>query len=209
MVTAFAFWLAPREPPLSSLNPRRFGYFGPTRMVSDLEVRRDMQPEGEGALQGAALKTYTLVQEAGDLEAVAPDRPGPAPGEVPRVQPGTEGSATENLRQVEIPIVQSTEVVIEHLVEPTYPKPARARGLEARVELAALVDERGRVVYIRVIQNTGHPMFEEAAKQALRRCIFRPYREAGRPAKVWVRYPVRFDIIEAQEERPEVKETPD
>ena len=62
------------------------------------------------------------------------------------------------------------------------------------------------MLYIRVIENSGHIMFEDAAREALRKCIFRPYTEAGRPAKVWVRYPVRFDIIETEEERIRAKD---
>jgi TonB family protein len=200
-VTALAFWNAPNDPPLSELNARRFGYFGPTRLLPDIELRRETDPDRGETAAGTALRAMSLSQEAGGTEPRAPNPEGPAPGEVPRMKAGLEGTIVDELKQVEIPVVQSTDVVIEHLVEPVYPREARTRELEARVELAALVGEDGRVLYIRVIRNTGHPMFEEAAKEALLKCLFRPYREGGKPAKVWVRYPVRFDIIEADEEK--------
>jgi TonB family protein len=205
-VTALAFWAAPQEAPLSELNARRFGYFGPTRLVPDIEVRREQDSERREPAPGSAFQTVSLAQDPGSAETGAPNPEGPAAGEMPRLEQGLQGTAEEELRQVEIPVVQSTDVVIEHLVEPSYPKQGRDLGLEARVVLAALVDERGHVLYIRVLENTGHPMFEDAAKEALRKCIFRPYTEAGRAAKVWVRYPVRFDIIETEEERIRAKE---
>jgi TonB family protein len=206
VVTALAFWIAPKDSPFSELNAQRFGYFGPTRLVPDIEVRHEQDPENSEPAPGAAFQAISLTRDAGGAESPAPNPEGPAPGEKPQRREGLQGTADEELRQVEIPVVQSTDLVIEHLVEPVYPKLARDRGLEARVVLAALVDEKGHVLYIRVLKNTGHIMFEEAAQEALRKCIFRPYTEAGRPAKVWVRYPVRFDIIETEEERVRAKD---
>lgn len=45
----------------------------------------------------------------------------------------------------------------------TYPEEARARGLEGRVEIELVVDERGRVQSVKMLKSSGHRLLDEHA----------------------------------------------
>jgi protein TonB len=84
--------------------------------------------------------------------------------------------------------------VVVSRVLPVYPPLARARRLEGRVVLRAVVDRNGHVEQaIKVIES--EPMFDAAAVDALRQWRFDPGRDRkGTPVRVIIDVPVRFQL---------------
>jgi periplasmic protein TonB len=62
---------------------------------------------------------------------------------------------------------------------PAYTDEARAQGITGRVRVEITVDERGRVVSVRVLQGLGHGL-DEAAAEAARGMTFEPAVRCGR-----------------------------
>ncbi len=80
---------------------------------------------------------------------------------------------------------------------PQYPASARHKGLEGRVVLQLLVDERGQVRDVRVLDADPPGVFDDAAVAAARRFSFEPATAAGRPTQAWVRQVIRFTLDHA------------
>jgi TonB family protein len=64
-------------------------------------------------------------------------------------------------------------------VDPGYPAAAMQQGIEAVVMVETRVDADGNVSELRIIK--GHPMFDEAAMNAVRQWRFRPAQLNGQP----------------------------
>ena len=79
------------------------------------------------------------------------------------------------------------------MTPPVYPRYARRMGREGRVVLSVLIDESGRLVEARVIEEAGHG-FDEAAMEAVRLSIFKPAVEDGIPVACRARLAVRFQL---------------
>jgi protein TonB len=75
-----------------------------------------------------------------------------------------------------------------------YPMAAREQGIEGRVVLTFIVDERGTPHEIEVMQSA-HPMLDSAAVRAVRRTTFVPGRDDGEPVSVRMRLPIRFQLV--------------
>ncbi|GAC1488867.1 MAG: hypothetical protein NVS1B5_12920 [Gemmatimonadaceae bacterium] len=78
---------------------------------------------------------------------------------------------------------------------PKYPETLRTAGLEGRVTAAFVVDEDGRVEEgsVRFVIS-GNPLFEEAARVALRRTRFVPAQVGGRKVRQLVQMPFVFTL---------------
>ena len=74
-----------------------------------------------------------------------------------------------------------------------YPDFARRAGIEGRVILQFVVDERGAVSEIAVVQSPNE-LLSEAAVKALRETQFIPGQQRGRPVKVRFSVPVTFTL---------------
>lgn len=189
------FLYAPGNSPFGESDPSRFGYFGPTRLLPEIDIRQEIQEGNQKHTRNMEFRAVTVKQEAGGAETRALDLEGPDRSDETGRQLQLEGAFESELRRIALPVVQSEDLVIEHLVKPVYPVEARLRGLEAIVELEALVDEKGRVRSIRKISNSGDPMFEEVSRRAVRSCRFRPYLENGKPKSIYARFRFAFDLI--------------
>lgn len=75
----------------------------------------------------------------------------------------------------------------------TYPEMARKAGIEGRVFLQFIVNERGEVENPRVIRGIGGGCDEEALK-AIKNAKFRPGLQRGRPVRVQYNLPVVFKL---------------
>jgi periplasmic protein TonB len=64
---------------------------------------------------------------------------------------------------------------------PDYPPRLLQRNVEGTVRLEVLVQVDGSVGSIRVIDSSGHRLFDDAAVRAVGRWQFEPARQAGRP----------------------------
>jgi protein TonB len=89
--------------------------------------------------------------------------------------------------------VAAPPVALERVL-PRYPPQARARGLEGRVLLRAIIDRLGHVEpEVEVRESIA--MLDAAAIEALRRWRFSPGRDAGGDTvRVLVEVPMRFQL---------------
>lgn len=138
--------------------------------------------------------------------------PSPAPAAVPRGDPegsvggivdgvvggeagGEVGGVVGGHGDAPIPAdrVEHPPIVVSRIL-PEYPSMARARSLEGRVVLRAVVDRDGHVEEaVTVIESV--PMFDGAAVDALRKWRFEPGRDRdGKTVRVLVDVPIRFQL---------------
>ncbi len=123
---------------------------------------------------------------------------------------GGESLAEGSVIQVEQPVAQNDKIEVSEEAlpdagefipveeipvpveqpKPVYPEVARQAGLEGVVYIQILVDKAGKVRDVRVIK--GPEVFQEAAKEAAWKSVWRPAIQNQRPVAVWVAYPVRF-----------------
>ncbi len=77
---------------------------------------------------------------------------------------------------------------------PEYPPLARARRLEATVELLVRVAADGRVIEAKLVGRPAGFGFDEAARQAALRAIYQPARRNGQPVESETTLTVRFAL---------------
>ena len=75
----------------------------------------------------------------------------------------------------------------------TYPEIARRAGIEGKVYVLAYVNEEGRVVKTEILKGIGGGC-DEAAEYAVKHTKFSPGKQRGKPVKVKVMVPVRFQL---------------
>lgn len=83
--------------------------------------------------------------------------------------------------------------VLKDLAPPTYPKEARAKEIEGMVVVRALVGRNGRVVEA-FVEVESDPLLGNAALEVVKKAIFKPAEQAGKPIAVWVEIPMRFSL---------------
>ncbi|NIR49056.1 energy transducer TonB [candidate division KSB1 bacterium] len=84
--------------------------------------------------------------------------------------------------------------ILEHL---KYPEMARKIGLEGKVVVGVLVDEKGNSVRTQILRDSGVNVgFEAAAEAAVMQVKWKPAKQRERPVKVWVSIPVRFSLAD-------------
>ena len=195
----FAALMLGRVPPIHrALNdPKRFGFEGPDQYVRRITLDappsttealralgsvREHRTRGGGASRPAASRS----------EAAAPEGRARGPG---------VGAALEDLmartysRRMDVPLVQSEELVIENFLPPIYPEHVRdASPKRVRVSVIALVDTTGRVVEVQVLPSepVASRAFGEAASDAVWRARFRPYRIDGKVTEVYGQFTFSF-----------------
>jgi TonB family protein len=77
---------------------------------------------------------------------------------------------------------------------PRYPFDAYQLGVQGRVMLEVVVDGRGLVSDIRVVESSGHESLDKSALATVRTWRFLPARRLGVPVSDTVRVPIRFSI---------------
>ncbi len=93
------------------------------------------------------------------------------------------------------PYPQKGYAYLNRLVE--YPEFALKRHIQGRVVLGILIDEAGKAEKITIIQESGRDVgFEIAAVRAARKIEWFPAKQRGKPVKVWVALPVKFEVQE-------------
>jgi protein TonB len=174
---------------------QRFGYPGETRYQREIEVRLSDQAPlllGQNRLMGGLKRrdaaAGTPVPEKGmsrrkgkqlDFEGLA--------------GLSENGTAGRHLHHLNLPTVQSEDLIIVELVRPEYPRDAVAQGVTGRVELLALVNVRGTVDDVEVVQSAGG-LLDDAAAQAVRHCRFLPYRMNGEIQPVYADFHFNFTL---------------
>lgn len=75
-------------------------------------------------------------------------------------------------------------------VRPVYPKEAREKGLEGSVVMDVLIDNKGTVRQVSIIE--GEDIFRQGAIEAMKKFLFKPAKVDGRPVAVKIRYSLKF-----------------
>ena len=91
-----------------------------------------------------------------------------------------------------------TEARYRDTPRPEYPESARRQGLEGRVLLRVLVDERGRSKQVEINHSSGSAALDRAAAEAIRRWRFDPARLGEQPIESWLRIPIEFRLTDAK-----------
>jgi protein TonB len=86
-------------------------------------------------------------------------------------------------------------VRFRRLTRPAYPLGARQRGEEGRVILDALVGADGRPLTVSVAQGSGFWELDRAASRAVKRALFTPALENGRPVNAHARITIVFKLV--------------
>jgi periplasmic protein TonB len=76
-------------------------------------------------------------------------------------------------------------------VTPEYPESMKAAEMEGQVLLAVTIDERGKVVALKV-KRSDNALFAKAAQAALKRCEFTPGTQNGTPVTTTIDIPIKF-----------------
>jgi protein TonB len=115
------------------------------------------------------------IQQAPTITAVAPTPPPPAP--VPFVPTPPPRVAVSTA-----PVVNAASCD-----KPEYPPAARRANETGTVLLNFLIDVNGKVLESKVERSSGSRRLDEAARQGLELCNFRPATVDGRPQRAWAR----------------------
>ena len=177
------------------LDAMRFGFAGPPRYVELVQIdaqTADLSP----------LRDVGHVISRSGLRGDRGPRADPArhPGKVPAKMPGDNGESGEDLvaRAVasrgNVPVMQSSELVIDKLVRPIYPDEARSRGVEGHVAVLARVDTLGHVVEAEIMSASGEPVLDTASRAAVMACRFRPFFKDGKVSEVYAVFRFAFRI---------------
>jgi len=75
-----------------------------------------------------------------------------------------------------------------------YPEIARKAGVEGRVYVNVLIDEKGNVIDTRILKSLGNNGCDEAAVAAIKSVKWKPAKQRDKPVKVWVGIPVVFKL---------------
>jgi protein TonB len=62
------------------------------------------------------------------------------------------------------------------------------------VVLEVLVNRKGRVDDLRVLETSGHEVLDEAALKAVGDWLFEPGRRGAEKVAMWVKVPLRFEL---------------
>ncbi len=114
---------------------------------------------------------------------------------------GLDGLATEALdTEQAVRDMVMTESAVDQPPQPTrrtspvYPPRARGKGVTGRVVLGLLIDDRGQVVRVKVLESSPPGVFEQAATEAVRAWRFQPARYQAQAVKVWARQTLHFQL---------------
>lgn len=177
----------------------RFGYPGPTRYEREIQVRLS-DPSRESALRmiGGLRRIPDVSREGTPVPQAARSRTRRGRKSATGSEILSQDPALAGLRRrhLDLPTVQSEDLVILTLVRPEYPREAVQKELEGRVELLALVNEHGVVEDVEIIQSGG-ALFDAAATNAVLRCRFAPYRLHGKVQRVYADFKFRFTLIQS------------
>lgn len=75
-----------------------------------------------------------------------------------------------------------------------YPASAKKKGIKGYVVLSLLINERGRVDEVQVLESSPAGVFDEAAVQGINNWRFEPAKYEGKKVKVWAKQKIRFDL---------------
>jgi len=189
-----------RLPPVRRIldDPTRFGFEGPEQYVKRITLEN--LPGRAQTLRNLGDVLERSSRRGGSRTPAASKSPDAVPETRPRAL--GPGDSPEDLlaraysRRLDVPVIQSQDLVIDKLVRPAYPAHAYDHDIEGRVAVMALVDTTGRVVEVQVLasDDLARREFGDAASEAVWHCQFRPYRSKGRVREVYALFRFNFTI---------------
>ena len=108
--------------------------------------------------------------------------------------PGTRGAPNGGPGSSRVHTVWEQPPELVRMVTPTYPPEAHRRNIEGQVVLTIVVDERGHVVDVSVVQSTPSEIFDAAAVEAIMLWRFKPAKFRNQPIKVRINQTVTFSL---------------
>ena len=84
--------------------------------------------------------------------------------------------------------------VPERRVAAQYPPRARAQGVTGYVLMSLLIDERGQVERVKILEAEPAGVFEDAAREAIQGWTFQPARYKGEAVKTWAKQRIHFKL---------------
>jgi protein TonB len=75
-----------------------------------------------------------------------------------------------------------------------YPPRARAAGTEGFVQFSLLVDERGAIERVKLLEASPPGVFDQVAREAIQQWSFSPATYKGQAVKVWVKQKIVFKL---------------
>ena len=166
--------------------------FGQRGMIAELHPPAYMLPPITGA--GIILAGSPAVDPV----------PAALPAEISAVQKDSrlESEDTRRIETQTVPILEYAEIMPEipggmgaYYILIEYPEEAISQGIEGSLSLIFTVNQDGTTSDI-LVERSLHALLDSAAVQALRRTRFIPGRHHGETARVRMRLPVRFQIVE-------------
>lgn len=130
--------------------------------------------------------------------AVMNEAPPPVPAPpVPETGPAVRAPAAPagTAAAPHVPIRTAPVVDSRFCSKPDYPPVSRRREETGAVVLNLLIDADGRVIQSKIESSSGYERLDEAARQALSLCRFKPGTVDGKPEKSWhkLRYVWKLD----------------
>ncbi len=119
---------------------------------------------------------------------------------------GLPGFMGEDLNLVDSGLLGSTQasVMTEDLVDVAprpkyrsafkYPKQAKKKGITGYVVVSLLIDDKGNVEQVQVLESSPSGVFDSVVEQGIQDWRFEPAQYQGRPVKVWAKQKIRFDF---------------
>ena len=117
--------------------------------------------------------------------------PGLAAGDLTNMQDQLLGD-TENVVMTDDSVDSPPRPTFQAPV--SYPRSARAQGVQGYVVLSLLISAAGEIEQVQVLESEPAGIFEESAKEGVRNWRFEPAQYQGRNVKVWAKQRIRFDL---------------
>jgi protein TonB len=134
---------------------------------------------------------------------VPADKPGPRARPVPDATPVPSPARRETLpdRSATAQLAWVPPRVAAYIdnPKPYYPRMARRRGMEGRVELRVRVGVNGEVTAIEILHSSGYRLLDQAAVETVQGWRFEPARRGGEAGPGEVVIPIRFSLRQGVE----------
>ena len=93
--------------------------------------------------------------------------------------------------------ISIAEVQYQRPPAPIYPRRSQRLGESGEVLLKVLISADGRATQVVVVRSSGFDALDQAAIEAMKATIFKPYTENGVAQPVWVQTPIAFHLESA------------
>jgi TonB family protein len=179
----------------------QFGWEGPTRVLPEITLIPGVEAFEESREESRYRATTAVDVEEEKLEAkgeerVVAEKKRKSPQEGPDniVSPDLD-EETVRTYPAHTMVSYSEDYVILDMTRPEYPAEELKHGIEGDVTVELFVNDGGAVENAWVMMATGSSSFEAVSLEAVRRFRFKPPIVHGKPSSMWIRFQIRFRIM--------------